>query len=71
VGLDSGLGLGIGSIGIDTDVFCRLTAESNLDAIDGVNGWVTYRSSVQHFYLRIGNEAHVHEVILDAGREIQ
>jgi len=50
---------------------CCFAAQGNLDSIDGVDRRVASRGAMQRFYLCIGHEPHVHEVILHAGRQIQ
>ena len=56
---------------LDPDRFGSLAAERNLHTVHGINGRVANRRAVHDLDSGIWNKAHVHQVILYAGWEVQ
>lgn len=55
----------------DADGLGGLDAEGNLHAVNGVDGGVAGRGATQRRHMGIGDETHVHQVVLDGFGEVQ
>ena len=55
----------------DADGFCGLVAKGDFHAVDAVDGGVAGRGAAQGGDQRIGDKAHMHQVVLDGFRQVE
>ena len=46
-------------------------SKCNFNSVNGINSWIARRCAMQRLDARIGNEAHIHKMILYSGRQVQ
>jgi hypothetical protein len=55
----------------DCDGIRGFVAESDLHSIDAVDGWIASGSAAEDGDLRVGDKAHVHQVVLDGFGQVK
>lgn len=63
--------MGFGFCGTDADGVGGLVAEGNLHAVNAVDGGITGGGAAERSDKSIGDEAHVHEVVLHGFRQVK